>query len=107
MPPFDDATLARLRADTPGCRERVHLNNAGAGLMPSVVLDSMRDHLALEARVGGYEAADQRADAIEGCYADVARLLGTQPRNVAFVDNATVALAQALSAIPSSPATSC
>ena len=46
--------IARLRADTPGCRERVHLNNAGAGLMPAPALRAARDHLELEARIGVY-----------------------------------------------------
>ena len=30
--------LDRWRRDTPGCRDRIHLNNAGAGLMPRPVL---------------------------------------------------------------------
>ena len=33
--------LDRLRADTPGSAHRVHLNNAGAALMPQPVLDAM------------------------------------------------------------------
>jgi len=103
MAALDDEAVRRWRAETPGCAERIHLNNAGAGLMPASVLGAVRDHLELEARVGGYEAADLRAGAIEACYADVARLIGAEPRNVAFVENATVAYAQALSAIPFEP----
>ena len=33
--------LARLRAETPGSAHRMHLNNAGAALMPQPVLDAM------------------------------------------------------------------
>src|SRR5437588_207483 len=51
--------LDRWRRDTPGCRERIHLNNAGAGLMPRPVLDALTNHLAREATIGGYEAADE------------------------------------------------
>lgn len=96
---LDDEHVRRLRADTPGCAERIHFDNAGAGLMPRSVLDAVREHLELEARIGGYQASDERAAAIEASYDDVARLIGAQPRNIAFVENATVAYAQALSAV--------
>src|SRR5256885_2050231 len=42
--------LDRWRRDTPGCRDRIHLNNAGAGLMPRPVLDALTDHLARDPR---------------------------------------------------------
>lgn len=92
--------LARLRRETPGCRERVHLNNAGAGLMPEPVLDAIRGHLELEAQIGGYEAADAREGEIARCYEAVGQLLHAPARNIAFTENATVSYAQALSAIP-------
>jgi selenocysteine lyase/cysteine desulfurase len=76
---------------------RIHLNNAGAALMPQPVVEAVSDHLRLEAHIGGYEAADAGAAAIHGAYEDVARLIGARPRNVAFVENATAAYAQALS----------
>ncbi len=92
--------IARLRADTPGCGERIHLNNAGAGLMPAPALRAARDHLELEARIGGYEAADARADRVAAAYDAVAGLLGVAPANIAFMENATAAFNQALSCIP-------
>lgn len=98
--PFSPADLQRLRAETPGCAERIHLNNAGAGLMPAPVLRAITEHLELESRIGGYEASDARAAAIDDAYAAVAELLGCAPRNIAMVENATVAFQQALSAIP-------
>src|SRR2546425_12003828 len=52
------ALLARWREDTPGCRERIHLNNAGAALMPRPVLETLTRHLEREALIGGFEAAD-------------------------------------------------
>ncbi len=98
-----DAELARWRADTPGIASRVHLNNAGAALMPRPVYDAVTAHLALELERGGYEAADARADARDAAYADVARLLGAAPRNIAVVQNSTVAFAQALAAFDFAP----
>ena len=53
--------VEKLRADTPGCAKRVHLNNAGAALPPSPVIRAVEEHYALEAEIGGYEAADARA----------------------------------------------
>jgi selenocysteine lyase/cysteine desulfurase len=97
------AELARWRADTPGCDERIHLNNAGAGLMPRPVLEAVTTHLEREARIGGYEAADEAADRIRDSYRAVADLIGTAPRNIAIVENATVAFAQALSAFDFRP----
>ena len=92
--------IARLRADTPGCGDRVHLNNAGAGLMPASVVRAAREHLELEARVGGYEAADARAGRVSAAYEAVAGLLGVAPANIAFMENATAAFNQALSCVP-------
>ena len=92
--------LEKLRADTPGCAHRIHLNNAGSALPPAPVLEAIQKHLELEARTGGYEAADQAAADIADFYNVVARLLNTRPRNIAFAASATDAYARALSAIP-------
>ena len=56
--------LARWRAETPGCERLVHLNNAGAALVPRVVRDAIDAHLDLEERLGGYEAADAQTTPI-------------------------------------------
>ena len=53
--------LERLRAETPGVSARVHLDNAGAGLMPASVLDAMIGYLRREAEIGGYETAAESA----------------------------------------------
>jgi len=52
--------VERARDDTPGCGNVVHFNNAGAALAPTPVTEAVIDHLRLEARIGGYEAAKQR-----------------------------------------------
>jgi selenocysteine lyase/cysteine desulfurase len=95
--------LALLRQDTPGTATVTHLNNAGAGLMPRPVLDAVLDHLRLEAEIGGYEAAALKAVEVERVYHNLARLLGAEPRNVAIVENATVAFWQALAAFDLEP----
>lgn len=88
--------VARWRAETPGCAYCVHLNNAGAGLMPEPVIDAMRDHIALESEIGGYEAADARAESIHSTYADIARLLNAKATNIAIVANATAGFIQSM-----------
>jgi selenocysteine lyase/cysteine desulfurase len=101
--PADPAALSRWRADTPGCERLVHLNNAGAALTPTPVRQAVAEHLALESEIGGYEAADARADALGGAYAALGRLLGTAPRNLAMQQNSTVAFAQAFAAFDLGP----
>jgi selenocysteine lyase/cysteine desulfurase len=95
--------LARWRADTPGCSKLIHLNNAGASLVPLPVHTAIVAHLELEQRIGGYEAADAQAEPIRQTYADVARLLGAGAHNIAVVQNSTVAFAQAISAFDLGP----
>lgn len=98
------ADLQRWRADTPAAEAgRIHLNNAGAALMPRPVVDAITKHLKLESHLGGYEAEAAAQSDIAGTYDALAALIGAQPRNIAVVENATVAIAQALSAFDFEP----
>lgn len=92
--------IQRFRAETPGCQHRIHLNNAGAALMPKLVIDAIGQHIQLEATTGGYEAAAQAHEAIEGFYTALAILLNCSPANIAWAASATDAYNRALSAIP-------
>jgi selenocysteine lyase/cysteine desulfurase len=98
-----ESELERWRADTPATARRIHLNNAGAALMPQPVVSAITDHVALEAELGGYEAAAVVEDRVQDGYAALADLVGARPRNIAVVENATVAVAQALSAFDFEP----
>jgi len=93
-----DRALEAWRADTPACSRLVHLNNAGAALVPRPVRDAIAAHFQLEEELGGYEAAESQASSIQASYQAVAALLGTKARNIAMVQNSTVAFAQAVSA---------
>ena len=57
--------------------------------MPAPVLAAVQGHLELEARIGGYEAADACEAEVGEAYEAVAALLGTRPANVALVRHAT------------------
>ena len=81
--------LERARRETPGCLKKIHFNNAGASLVPQVVLDAVVDHLRLEAEIGGYEAADKCGEAVADTYAAVADLIGCSAHEIALVENAS------------------
>ncbi|WP_326728035.1 aminotransferase class V-fold PLP-dependent enzyme [Streptomyces phaeochromogenes] len=81
--------IEAIRRDTPGTANRVHLNNAGAALLSQRTLRTMTAHLELEAAIGGYEAADRERDRIDATYANIARLVGGAPDEVALFDNST------------------
>jgi selenocysteine lyase/cysteine desulfurase len=92
--------LDRVRRDTPACSTLVHVNNAGASLMPRQVVEVVTRYLALEARIGGYEAAERQAAALDAVYASAARLLGCHPDEIALFENATRAFNAVLYALP-------
>jgi selenocysteine lyase/cysteine desulfurase len=108
----DDALVAALgrepdlthwRDETPGCVHRNHLNNAGAALMPEPVIRAIEDHVVLEAHIGGYEAAEERVEQIDGVYQAIASLINAAPRNVAVTSSSTAAFIRALSSIDFKP----
>jgi cysteine desulfurase/selenocysteine lyase len=95
--------LAKLRADTPGAATLAHFNNAGSSLMPAPVRQALVDHLDLECRLGGYEAAAATSAVQDGFYASAARLIGARPEEIAYVDNATRAWVMAFYSLPFGP----
>ena len=81
--------VARAREETPGCADVIHFNNAGASLAPRPVLDTVVDHLKLEAAIGAYEAEDRQRSALERVYDSLATLLGAHRDEIAVVENST------------------
>ncbi|MDQ3810114.1 MAG: aminotransferase class V-fold PLP-dependent enzyme, partial [Chloroflexota bacterium] len=71
--------------------------------MPRCVLEVVQSHLQREAEHGGYEAAEAAAERVRAAYGHVARMIGAREENIAVVENATVAVAQALSAFDFRP----
>ena len=78
-----------VRSETMGCNNVIHLNAAGASLMPGKVYETMVGHLALENEIGGYEAAAIAKEKIEKVYDEVAKMLNCDREEVALTDNAT------------------
>jgi len=81
----------------------MHLDHAGASLMPRCVLETQIEHLELEAAVGGYEAERLRSDQLDAVYDSVARLINCGRDEVAIVENATVGWMMAFYSIPFLP----
>ncbi len=92
--------VEQARQDTPATKERLHFNNAGAALMPESVLATVINHLQLEAKIGGYEAANQEAERLEKVYRSIAQLINCQPDEIAVVENATRAWDMAFYSLP-------
>jgi len=92
--------VLNFRNETQGCKNVIHLNNAGSGLMPDVVTKAQVDYIKLEAEIGGYEAAALRENLIQEFYNHAALLFNCNPKNIAFTASATDSYARALSSIP-------
>jgi selenocysteine lyase/cysteine desulfurase len=100
---FTQEEIEGFRKDTEGCKHVIHLNNAGAGLMPDLVTKAQLDHITLEARIGGYEASALQAAVIADFYVKAGKLFNCKPANVAFTASATDSFTRALSSIPFEP----
>ncbi|WP_374764661.1 aminotransferase class V-fold PLP-dependent enzyme [Yunchengibacter salinarum] len=90
----------RLKAATPGAANRLHLDNAGAALMPESVISALTDHIALEARVGGYVAQERVADRLAALYPRLAALFGGAADDYAFTASAVDAWTRAFYSVP-------
>jgi selenocysteine lyase/cysteine desulfurase len=95
--------LDRIRAETPGCLDRVFLDSAGSSLPPAPVLEAVVGHLRREAEVGGYAAEEERTADLAGVREGLARLLGCAAEDLALVDSATRAWTQLFYAVPLGP----
>ncbi|MFK8032188.1 MAG: aminotransferase class V-fold PLP-dependent enzyme [Gammaproteobacteria bacterium] len=98
MKALDDNDIRQLRDDTPACEKLIHFNNAGSSIMPQPVYQSVLDHLATEQTLGGYEAASLAP--LDQFYLTFAELLNADPREMAFVENATRAWDMAFYSLP-------
>lgn len=83
----------------------IHLNTAGAGLMPPAVIQRMADWHRCEAVWGAYEAEARAQPQLEAVRAAIGRLCGTgTAQDVALFDSATRAWYAAVHALAPLPA---
>lgn len=92
--------VARLRTDTPGTENVVHLNNAGASLMPQPVIDAILRYLDHEIAFGGYETERAFTDELDGVYGILAELINADSSEIAISDSATRAWDMAFYSLP-------
>uniref|UniRef100_A0A7S3PIX8 Aminotransferase class V domain-containing protein n=1 Tax=Aplanochytrium stocchinoi TaxID=215587 RepID=A0A7S3PIX8_9STRA len=89
---FSLDNLSHIRKDLYGDQENVsHFNSAGDSPMPRPVLEVVKNHLDLEARIGGYKAAEEVESLRSEVYGKVAELIGAKSvKEIALVESATV-----------------
>ena len=92
--------ITKVRADTPGCTQKIFLNSAGSSLMTKGVVNVMQSYLEKEMILGGYQTVPFFQHEINTFYLHASALLHTSPANIAFNFNATDAYAKAVSSIP-------
>ncbi len=92
--------IEKIRAETPGLKTVNHLLASGSALMPQPVIDAIINHIELEARIGGYEAAAEMAGPLNAVYDSIASLIGAKPQEIALMENATAAWCQAFYSLP-------
>ena len=83
--------MDRIRKDSPGTTNLIHLNSAGASLIPIPVSTAVMDHLKLELEIGGYEAHAFNSEKVDAVYLSLSRLLHCKVNEIALMDNATTA----------------
>lgn len=92
--------ISYLRKDTPGTAHRIHLNNAGASLMPAPVINKIKEIIDQESLEGGYEVMLAREKEIRQAYESLGEMLHSRGRNIAFSASATDAWSIAVSSVP-------
>lgn len=95
--------VLKLREDTPHADELIHFNNAGSSLSPQSVSEAVLNHLVLEQKIGGYEAAEAKSQDMEAFYHHAAKLIGAHSEEIAYVEGATHAWHRAFGSIPFAP----
>ncbi|MFF8940349.1 aminotransferase class V-fold PLP-dependent enzyme [Streptomyces paradoxus] len=92
--------------DSSGVNGRlIHLNTAGAGLMPDAVRAAMEECIAREAATGCYETEEALDDLLQDeVYARLAAAIGAPVGDVALFDSATRAWCAVVPKLPLGPA---
>lgn len=97
---IDAALLASLRAQTPGLERGLHLNHAGASLLPQSALQAIHAHLQLEAELGPMEAALAVSERMQTLRANAARLINANNDEIAFMTSGSSAFGSVFAALP-------
>lgn len=92
--------IEQLRDETPGTKNVIHFNNAGASLMPSPVHIAVTNYLKQEIGYGGYETARKYREELEETYSTIAAFINAHSDEIALLENATAAWNMGFFSIP-------
>ncbi|UKJ08648.1 aminotransferase class V-fold PLP-dependent enzyme [Solitalea lacus] len=92
--------IVKVRKDTAGVANQIHLNNAGASLPVDKVRETMISYINEEMLYGGYETADKSAAALNETYELAAKLINCSGDEIAFTQNASLSWNLAFYSIP-------
>ncbi|MEM8796115.1 MAG: aminotransferase class V-fold PLP-dependent enzyme [Pseudomonadota bacterium] len=81
--------LLERRKETSSCNGVVHLDNAGASLMPDCVMDAYLAAIEEEARIGSYRAQRDASDRFDDLYNKIGDLLNCNGSEVSLLENAS------------------
>ena len=95
-----ESRLAILREETPGLDQGLHLNHAGASLLPQAALQAIHAHLELESRVGPMEAALMVAGRLQALRENAARLINASDDEIALMTSGSSAFGSVFAALP-------
>ncbi|MEM9075801.1 MAG: aminotransferase class V-fold PLP-dependent enzyme [Bacteroidota bacterium] len=91
--------IEKIRGDIADYGNKLFLNSAGSSLMSDQVVVKIEQYLRQEERMGGYAVVESREKDITDFYHQAAKIIGANPKNIAFTHDATDAYIKALSAI--------
>ena len=91
--------IERIRSDTPGCKTKIHFNNAGSSLNPRCVTSAVINYLDREQVIGSYEAAEESKNLVDNFYTNFSDLLNCDKSEISFIENSTRAWELAIHSI--------
>jgi cysteine desulfurase/selenocysteine lyase len=91
--------VLKFREETATPIEKIHFNNAGSSLNPTIVVDTVVNYLREEAIIGGYEADFKYKQDLEYTYDLIAKLINSERDEIAIVENASTAWGLAFNGI--------
>jgi len=83
--------VLKFREESGTPNEKIHFNNAGSSLNPTIVVDTVVNYLREEAIIGGYEADFKYKPDLEYTYDLIAKLINSERDEIAIVENASTA----------------
>ena len=91
--------VLKFREESGTPNEKIHFNNAGSSLNPTIVVDTVVNYLREEAIIGGYEADFKYKPDLEYTYDLIAKLINSERDEIAIVENASTAWGLAFNGI--------